>query len=85
MREDNTMALLAKLFSSLIGKKLLIALLRELAKRTDNTIDDAMVRALEEALTWVLFTVMLLNKQFDGVEGHATFYQFVVNPIHQPS
>ncbi len=44
------MAFLAKLFSTMIGKKLLVALLRELAKRTDNTIDDAMVDALEEAL-----------------------------------
>jgi len=44
------MGILAKLFSTLIGKKLLITLLRQLAKRTDNTIDDAMVDTLEEAL-----------------------------------
>jgi hypothetical protein len=47
-------SILAKLLASAVMKKVaisvLIKLLKELAKRSDNTIDDELVKAVEEAL-----------------------------------
>jgi hypothetical protein len=47
-------SLIAKLLASKIlekvGKAILLALLRELSKRSTNTIDDEIVKAVEEAL-----------------------------------
>ena len=46
--------MIAKILASAVLKKLakviLIAFLREMVKQTDNTVDDAMVTALEKAL-----------------------------------
>lgn len=44
---------IARLLMTRVGKKLLVALLRALAKRTDNKIDDEMVDALEQALDYM--------------------------------
>lgn len=33
-----------------IGKAIFLSLIRELAKKSDNTIDDAIVKAVEEAI-----------------------------------
>lgn len=43
-------AIIGKFFTSKMGLKLLFSVLKVLAKRTDNTLDDEIIAAIEDAL-----------------------------------